>query len=231
MRSCRQSWMILLVACLTATFVGCPPPSQQNNRPPKKENGSAKPKTGPGQENSVSKGANNTTPPEPDIPPPPTMPKVKLTQILAATCLVQKGDKMPEGELQTVDGKAVPLKELYGEKLTVVFFWDSKNEYSLDELKDLTASVVEPFGEEGVQVIGINVGDTPEVVTEQVEALGAGFPNLLDPGGEYFAKVATEKITRTYLLNAAGTILWFDLEYSITTRHDLPMAIQVVLEK
>jgi hypothetical protein len=41
--------------------------------------------------------------------------------------------------------------------------------------------------------------------------------------------VASEKLPRTYLLDASGKILWFDIEYSRTTRQQLLSAIRFSL--
>ena len=61
-------------------------------------------------------------------------------------------------------------------------------------------------GSKGVRVVGINVGDAPEAVPSKLlKEAGVTFPNLLDPEGAFFAKVATDKrLPRIYLLDAAG---------------------------
>jgi hypothetical protein len=48
---------------------------------------------------------------------------------------------------------------------------------------------------------------------------------LLDAEGKALDAVATEKLPRTYLLDASGQILWFDIEYSESTRRELKNAI------
>jgi hypothetical protein len=68
-------------------------------------------------------------------------------------------------------------------------------------------------------------------VKQVVQQAGAGFPILLDADGAYFARVATDKAPRTYLIDAQGQILWFDVEYSRGTRRDLLAAIEVALSK
>jgi len=74
------------------------------------------------------------------------------------------------------------------------------------------------------------VGDPLEEARRYVAEAKATFPNLLDPKGEYFAKIASErKMPRTYLLDAQGKVLWFDLEYSNTARRDLVQGIEVAL--
>jgi hypothetical protein len=56
---------------------------------------------------------------------------------------------------------------------------------------------------------------------------------LLDSKGELFARIAKDPklkwMPRTYLLDAGGRILWFDVEYSRPMRRDLVEAIRVTL--
>ncbi len=167
--------------------------------------------------------------PPPEPPPAPKMPEVKMPAALAQTCLVKVGDAMPDTELTSVDGKRLAIRSLLGKKLTVVLFWQSENMYATQALEYLELDVVKQFGDKGVQVVGIGVKDPPDAARKAVEDAGAKYVHLLDPQGEYFAKVATEKIPRVYLLDAAGKILWFDIEYSTSTRRDLERAIQFAL--
>jgi peroxiredoxin len=168
-------------------------------------------------------------PPEP--PPAPKMPEVKLPEQLLKTCLVKEGVSMPEAELADLEGKRIAIPSLLGKKLTVVLFWNSDNLYSTQALEYLQSDVAKPFGDQGLRVVGIDVKDPPESARKAVEVAGAKFVNLLDPDGAYFAKVATEKIPRVYLLDAAGKILWFDIEYSTSTGRDLERAIRFALGK
>ena len=80
-------------------------------------------------------------------------------------------------------------------------------------------------------MIGINHGDGAEKVRAAVKESAPRYPLLLDAGGAYFKRVATEKVLRTYLLDAQGRILWFDTEYSRATRRDLLQAIDAALSK
>jgi hypothetical protein len=167
--------------------------------------------------------------------PPPAIPKVALSEALRATCLVFVGDAMPEAELRDLDGKPHALGSLYGQKLTVVCLWSIGTKprsrlIAAAALQDLMREVAGPFGPKGVAVIAINIGDPPAAVKEQVAQTGATFPNLLDPKGEYMARIAKDKrVPRTFLLDAAGKVLWFDTEYSRPSRRDLIQGIRVAL--
>jgi peroxiredoxin len=168
-------------------------------------------------------------PPEP--PPAPKMPEVKLPAALAQTCRVKVGDAMPEAELDNLDGKRVGLRSLLGKRLTVVLFWQAENMYATQALEYLESDVVKPFGDQGVRVIGVSVKDPADAARKAIEEAGTKCLTLLDSDGEYFAKVATERIPRVYLLDPAGKILWFDIEYSTGTGRELERAIRFVLGK
>jgi peroxiredoxin len=159
------------------------------------------------------------------------MPVVMLSKGHEAICRVRVGDMMPEIELPIIDrdGKTNRLAEHYGDKATVVVFWKSDRRMALEQLADLGLDVVRPFGEHGVAVVGIAVNESPDRAQSALEATAARFPNLLDAEGRAFAEVGSEKLPRTYLVDAQGKILWFDIEYSLSTRRELHQALRAVV--
>jgi peroxiredoxin len=170
-----------------------------------------------------------------EIPPPATMPKVSLTDKLRATCLVKVGDELPEVELAGIDGSKVAINSLFGEALTVVFFWNAgTTTYSqqsiIEALGDMQKDFSEPFAAKGLKVVGVNVGNLPDDVKTVQKTSGVTFPNLIDSRGDFFKSVATEKLPRVYLLDGAGKILWFDVEFTRATRRELTTGIKAVLE-
>jgi peroxiredoxin len=172
---------------------------------------------------------------KPPTPPPPlTIPKVGLTDSLRATCLVTVGDLMPNGELASADGNKVALESQLGEKYTVVFFWsEGASNYARlaanAALHDLQTDIAEPYAAKGIKVLGINVSDKPQSVGPELERNGVKIPVYFDPDGAYFSKVAKTLLPRVYLLDSSGKIVWFDTEYSQSTRRNLAMAVKVVL--
>lgn len=225
----RPRWVMLFWAGVVLTWLGC----QQANQPEGKPE-PAKPAAQEPAEAQPAEAAKVETPAkEPEPPPPPTIPEVLLPEQLAKTNRVGVGDQMPAGELTTLDGKPQPLPALYGKKLTVVFLWKGEDLYSqlaaVDALRFLEEEVAKPYGDKGVQVVAVNVGEAAEAVQQRTSEAKAGYPSLRDPEGKFFSTVATERLPRIYLLDAQGKILWFDLEYSRTTRSQLMRAIQVAL--
>jgi peroxiredoxin len=161
--------------------------------------------------------------------PPLEMPKVLLTEGETKKSLVKVGDKMPEITLPDLSGKPQQLSQLLGEKLTVVAFWNTLSPYALEEVGDLGPIIGERFRPHGVEIVGIVERSSPTAAKVALKNVGADFVNLVDANGKAFEQVASAELPRTYLLDADGKILWFDLEYSRSTRRDLVRAIQFAL--
>lgn len=157
------------------------------------------------------------------------VPPVLLTHAEAATGLVNVGDAMPNLALVDATGSGQQLHELLGRKLTVVVFWTSGHAYAREELGDLAADILEPYAERGVQVVAIDTADDPQAARDVLLSLAPAFPVLFDDRGDAFAQVATGKLPRTYLLDASGQIVWFDIEYARSTRRELQRAIRAIL--
>lgn len=234
-----RSWMVVVAAALAVACTACQPKTPE--KPVEKEwkytPASEHVKPAEPSEEPAPQPVAKAEPKPQQLPPPDAIPKVVLSDEFRAACLVNVGDTMPEAELPDAAGKMHALESLYGEKLTVVCLWtigtsrrSQRVDIAAQPLRDLMKEVVEPFGPKGVRVIGINVGDKSAAVEKKVSQAGVQFPTLLDPKGEYFAKLAKDKrMPRTFLLDAWGRILWFDIEHRRQTREDLVQAIRVVL--
>jgi peroxiredoxin len=158
------------------------------------------------------------------------MPQVVLTEDHAKTCLVRVGDAFPKLELPNLQGQPQEFGNLVGDKLTIVVFWNAMLPTAIEELSDLQSRFLAEFGGSGVAVVGVNVQDDPKLAAELAAQTGARFPQLSDRDGTAFARLATRKLPRTYLIDASGKILWFDLEYSRTTRQQLLSALRFALK-
>jgi len=164
------------------------------------------------------------------LPVPESMPKVVMTQAHAASCLVKVGDPFPELTLNDPRGEPTTLESLRGDALTVVLFWNASTPYGVAQLRDLETDVRKRFDSLGVSVVGIDVGDSAEAVRDIASDKGVTYPQLLDSDGSLYRQVATRFIPRVYLLDTNGTVLWFDLEYSVATRRHLLQAIRFQIE-
>lgn len=157
-------------------------------------------------------------------------PEVVMSEAHAKTCLIHVGDAMPELTLQHLNGKDFTLSQLYGQRLTVVVFWTAQHPYALEQFERLSRETDQPFSKFGVDVVAVNIGDSPQTVTELNLNNAGNFSSLLDPEGAALSQVATEKLPRTYLLDAEGKVLWFDIEYSLSTARGLKNALNYYLQ-
>ena len=158
------------------------------------------------------------------------VPPVLLTAQHEAICRVKVGDTMPAIELPKVGGGRAKLADLYGSAATVVVFWKSDRRMALDELADLGLDVVEPFGSRDVAVVGIAVEETTSEAQAVLSKAKAKFTNLVDADGKAFAKVGSQKLPWTLVLDAKGQIVWFDLEYSHATRRELERTLAAMMQ-
>lgn len=163
-----------------------------------------------------------------------SIPGVKLPDTDAATCLVKVGDVLPEGELTTVDGEKKAIADMLGKGGSVVFFWAAGNSEIAEKtaalaLADLQGDAQAVHGDKGLAVLAVNPKDPPEKVKEILGSVEVSYPVLVDASGSYFAKVATEKLPRVYVLDATGKVVWFDVEFSEVSREALKQTLQVML--
>jgi peroxiredoxin len=136
---------------------------------------------------------------------------------------------MPNIALLDINGDSRDLQKLLGERLTIVMFWSPANPKSLEELGELAAKVASQLHPQGVRIYAICEHGTAETAKQIAEDAGATFPVVLDEDGAMMSHVATSMLPRTYLLDATGKILWFDIEYSHAMWRDLRQALRALI--
>ena len=159
-------------------------------------------------------------------PPGPSYePVVIMSEAHANTCLLKVGDSIPEMPLVDLEGRPQTLSQFYGPKLTLLVFWNARKAYASEQFARLEREVHQPYGGRGLNVVAVNVGDSPEQVRELSQQGAAAFPCFLDAKGAALALVATGKLPRSYLLDPQGKVLWLEIEYSQGARRELRNAI------
>lgn len=159
------------------------------------------------------------------------IPPVLLTDAHQKLCRVAVGDAMPAMTLPQLGGRTTALADLYGEQATVVVFWKRDRRMAKQQLEDLGGDVVDPFTAAGVNLVVVAVSEPERQIRAAVSAAKLRVPVLVDRDGEAFAKVGAEKLPRTYVLDAEGKIVWFDIEYSLATRRELAQVLHVLTNR
>ena len=152
-----------------------------------------------------------------------------LSKHHAEMCKVKVGDAMPELRLPDISGKEADLAALKGEKATVVLFWSPGQLASLEALSDLGYDVATPYAGQGVKVVAIATGLKAQEAGKHASDAEVTYPVLVDADGTAFAQVGHGKLPRLFVLDHDGKILWFDIEYSRSTRRDLKQSLKAIL--
>ncbi len=144
------------------------------------------------------------------------------------------GDAFPlDIELPRLDGDNATLQSLIGSKATLIVLFDAGQDavsqlQAVNLLEDVQRDCFESYGDAGLGVVAVCEKADADAAQKPVDEAGAEYDVLLDPEGKLFDAVASEKLPRLYLLDAQGTILWLDIEYSNTTRTNLQQALKAL---
>ncbi|QGJ71454.1 Hypothetical protein PBC10988_31590 [Planctomycetales bacterium 10988] len=228
----------LILCCLLLLIGGCQNPEEEantENQPPVPQTEEETP-TEPGAEEPET-AETPTTPdpkPEPVKQEPLTIPEVKLSGTHASSCKVKVGDTFPTATLPNLEGEETEWGSVTGEKLTVVLFWTDAGltgMYSQEAIQDLQNKVAGSFQDLGVSVVGIYVGGKAEDAKSFLEGTETSFPMLVDAEEKLYSEVATDYLPRIYVLDSEGKIVWFDLEYTLSTQRNLMQTLKVSLQE
>ncbi len=159
---------------------------------------------------------------------PPGYPIVVLSDEHQQQVKVGVGEALPELSLAAAGTEqAKPLAERYGTAGTVVVWFGELDRQAKTLLRDLTPDVIDAYGKRNLKVVVIAVGNEPDA--KAIEELGYTGEVLVDGAGEAFATIGRESLPRVYLLDAKGQIVWFDIEYSQSTRRELARSLKQLL--
>lgn len=155
-------------------------------------------------------------------------PPVLLSKFHAQWCTRQVGEKFPEVELNQLGGRKQQLATLFGKQATVVVFWHDDRWMSNMALEGVQQDVVDKFDAAEIAVVGIPVQLSTNRARRQLKQARADFPQLMDSKGKTLAEVGSVALPRLYVLDPAGTIVWFDIEYSASTRRELVLTLELL---
>jgi thiol-disulfide isomerase/thioredoxin len=115
------------------------------------------------------------------------------------------GQPAPELEADDLDGRNWSLADANG-RLVWVNFWATSCEPCRTEMPAMQRLATEYPDE--LLILGVDWGESRDVVTGFVERYGVTYPILLDPTLEtYYRWAGTDGLPRHYFIGAEGTVL------------------------
>ncbi len=114
----------------------------------------------------------------------------------------QRGERPPEFNGRTIDGKSLSLAGLRG-KVVFVTFWATWCPPCREEMS-LFEGLHRGLETEGLAVVGVNVREEGPAILEYAGALGLTFPLILDPQGEIQGAYGVIGLPTTFLIARDG---------------------------
>ncbi|MBM3663672.1 MAG: TlpA family protein disulfide reductase [Actinobacteria bacterium] len=120
------------------------------------------------------------------------------------TPVATEGSPAPPVDLEYLDGGRQSIAELQGKPL-LLNFWSSTCPPCITEMP-VFQRIAERAGPM-LQVVGIDVVDTPDAAQRQIARTGVEYRNAADPSGSVFSVFGGTALPRTVLIGADGKVL------------------------
>lgn len=122
-----------------------------------------------------------------------------------APALARVGEPAPTFVLADLDGRRLSLRDLRGRPV-IVNFWASDCAPCIDEFP-LLSSAAAAHRDEGLAVVGIVVGDTPEAARAFLTRMGATWPSAMDPGDDVARRYGIIGPPDSYFIDRDGIVV------------------------
>lgn len=123
----------------------------------------------------------------------------------------EKGSKLPNVEVKTLERKTINVQEIRNEKKPIVIsFWATWCKPCKKELNNI-AEVYEDWQDEtGVKLIAVSIDDARSMskVSPYVNSVEWEYEILLDPNRDFARSLGVTSVPHTFLLDGSRRIVW-----------------------
>ncbi|WP_145249615.1 redoxin family protein [Aeoliella mucimassa] len=168
------------------------------------------------------------------------VPKVLLSDQHQEMVKIGVGDKFPEVTLPpaAAGGESAPMVKQFGQQVTVVGVFSRDGAMAKTMLRDLQFDINKQYnalnpgaGMANVLPVAIATGLTQDQATQTASAASFEGTLLLDGDGTATAALGTGRMPRIYVLDSKGSVVWFDIEYSSSTRREMQQAVAALIKQ
>ncbi|MDP2940881.1 MAG: TlpA disulfide reductase family protein [Candidatus Omnitrophota bacterium] len=118
----------------------------------------------------------------------------------------------PDFKLSAVGGSVVSLSSFKDKQSVLLFFWATWCPYCRDELRALNEKYAE-LQKDGIGVLAINIGESPERIARFMKNYALNFPVLLDANNDVAYDYVILGIPQYVLIDKAGYIVSYENRY------------------
>ncbi len=129
----------------------------------------------------------------------------------------QKPQKVPPVDLKTMDGKAFNTKDIKNDgKPIVISFWATWCGPCKKELNEISENFDDWVKQTGVKLYAVSIDDSrnSSKVAPYVNGQGWDYTVLLDENSDLKRAMNVNNVPHTFVLNAAGEIVWQNNNYT-----------------
>jgi cytochrome c biogenesis protein CcmG/thiol:disulfide interchange protein DsbE len=113
---------------------------------------------------------------------------------------------VPEFTLKSLQNDSVALKDVYRQhKVTLLNFWATWCPPCRDEIPDLNR-IYNAYRSKSVEILGVNLQESPGVLRKFVKANNMRFPVLMDTDGKIVQLYQIYYIPTTFIIDSKGKI-------------------------
>lgn len=148
----------------------------------------------------------------------------------AASTLINKGDKAPKFEVQSISGEWLSSDQLKG-KVTLINFWATWCPPCRAEFPLLQKDIYDSIKDKDFLVMAISRGEETDTVKKFIDKNKYTFPIYVDKEAKVYNLFANKYIPRNFVIGKDGNIKWASIGFVKEEFYEMIKVIREELKK